>query len=433
MTATLASAVDELLRRVEEQIAASHWERACELLADAGSDTRVLDKYAFCLSRAKRYDEAIAVLVELQSREPGEARWPYMLGYQLYAQDRFSEALPHFIAAWRANPRHLRNLYRLAQTRLHLGDADRAMRGATEVLRIWQDLPAEAQKREAQTLARAAYLVGREQLKTDAAAAIEPLNLAVEYDAGDHDKHYLLGKALRKAGRPQDAVESLRHALRIKPGQLYVELELAVALGRSAQGEEEAIRILGALERRLSDWQALKGAALAARLCDSVTARRLLERAARKSFVRGSPAYGAVAEQVKALPAVPEEGDREVAETAVESSHGRVDKIECRAWLRVSRRRGRRNAPLLQVAAKTALTPWRRCRLPTETGRQGTCRRRPSASRLILAWLLPIQALPRSAGVGTADQAKERRLKMRSTCPTKPRHRPARTASRQAQ
>lgn len=328
MTSALAPSLDELLRRVEAHIAESEWERACELLVDAGSDTRVLDKQAFCLSRAKRYEEAMMVLVELQSREPGEARWPYMLGYQLYAQERFSEALPHFIAAWRANPRHLRNLYRLAQTRLHLGDTDRAMRGAREVLRIWHDLPAEAQKREAKTLARAAYMLGRERLKTDTAAAIELLNLAVEHDPGDHDKHYLLGKALRKAGRAQDAVESLRRALRIKPGQLYVELELAVALGRSAGGEEEAIRILGNLERRLSDWQALKGAALAAGLTDGARARRLLDRAARKSFVRSSPAYAAVAERVKALPAQPEDGDCKVDESPAKPRHGRIEKLD---------------------------------------------------------------------------------------------------------
>jgi predicted Zn-dependent protease len=101
---------------------------------------------------------------------------------------------------------------------------------------------------------------------------------AAKHDPDDHDKHYLLGKALRKAGRAHEAIEPLRRALRIKPGQLYVELELAVALA-SCDQHPEASRLLAKVERRLHDWQALKGAGLAARLGDGPRARRLLQHA----------------------------------------------------------------------------------------------------------------------------------------------------------
>lgn len=321
----MGTEVEGLLRQADGHVANAEWESACQLLADAGTDTPVLDKLAFCLSRAKRYNEAYAVLEELQRRQPGEARWPYMLGYQLYEQERYAEALPHFIAAWRANPRHIRNLYRLAQTRLHLGDIDRAMRGATEVLRVWRSLPPDAQQREARTLARASYMLGREQLKTDAASAVPLLEQAASHDPEDHDKHYLLGKALRKAGRGDEAVAPLRRALRIKPAQTYIELELAVALARCDDANDEAARLLGKLDRRVNDWQALKAAALAARLGDRARARRLLERAARKAFVRRSPAFAAVAEQVNALgPAVEAPPD---AADASERRCARVDKV----------------------------------------------------------------------------------------------------------
>lgn len=327
MTVAMPVGFDDVLRRADAHVAKAEWDAACALLVDAGSDTRVLDKLAFCLSRAKRYDDAIAVLQELQRREPHEARWSYMLGYQLYEQERYADALPHFITAWRANPRHLRNLYRLAQTRLHLGDVDKAKRAAMEVLRIWHDLPAEAQEREARTLAKASYLLGREQLKTDAAWAVDLLAQAANQDPDDHDKHYLLGKALRKGGRVEEAVEPLRRALRIKPGQTYVELELAVALARCDSGAKEAGRLLEKVERRVSDWQALKAAALAARLSDATRARRLLERAKRKGFVRRSSAYAAVAAQVNALPAASAAAASDVDEDPVEPQRGRVDKV----------------------------------------------------------------------------------------------------------
>lgn len=327
MTLEMTVGLDDVLRRADAHVAKGEWDAACEILGDAGSDTRVLDKFAFCLSRAKRYDDAVAVLEELQRREPHEARWAYMLGYQLYEQERYADAVPYFIAAWRANPRHLRNLYRLAQTRLHLGDVNKAKRAAMEVLRIWHDLPAEAQEREARTLAKASYLLGREQLKTNAAWAVDLLAQAAKHDPGDHDKHYLLGKALRKAGRVEHAVEPLRRALRIKPGQTYVELELAVTLARCERGEKEAARLLEKVERRVSDWQALKAAALAARLSDGTRAQRLLERAARKGFVRRSPPYAAVAEQVKGLATAPDAAASDVDEDAVEPQRGRIDKV----------------------------------------------------------------------------------------------------------
>lgn len=320
--------VEEVLAAAERAAKASDWGRAADLLADAPEQVRVLDKRAFYLSRAKRYEESRQVLAVLRAREPANFLWAHMTGYQYYEEERYAEAVPWLLDAYRLNPTHLRNLYRLAQTRLHLGDVHKAKHGAGEVLRIWHSLPAEAQKREERTLAKASYLLGREQLKTDAAWAVDLLLQAAEHDPGDHDKHYRLGKALRKAGRARDAIEPLRRSLRIKPGQTYVELELAATLARCDEGED-ASRLLAKVERRLNDWQALKGAALAARLHDGTRARRLLERAARKPFVRRSSAYAAVAEQVNAQP-VPEDAERcSAAErcSSVESSCGRVDKI----------------------------------------------------------------------------------------------------------
>jgi tetratricopeptide (TPR) repeat protein len=317
----------DLLKQAEDAMAKGDWNGACEILEASATHVPVRERLAFCLSRAKRYDDAIANLEQLRNLQPRKTKWSYMLGYQYYEQERYAEALPHFVKAWKLAPRHLRNLYRLAQTRLHLDEAERAKRGAAEVLRLWQQLPPDRQAREKATMAKSAYLLGREELKNNPTKAVEPLRLAAEHDPGEVNRHYLLGKALRKAKRPEEAMEPLRRAARMKPGQPYIELELAVALALLPEGRDEAAERLAKIERRLSDWQALKGAGLAATLGDSHRARRLLKRAARKGFVRRSPAFAAVEEKVDQLPDLREKQDGGSDE---EMFKGRVDMINRR-------------------------------------------------------------------------------------------------------
>ena len=314
-SATAAPAITDLAKALADadaHIAKNEWEAAGNVLSAAPTTTPILDKLAFCLSRAKRYDAASDVLADLERRRPTEARYPYMRGYQLYEQERYADAIPHFLRAYRLDPKHLRNLYRLAQARLKTGEIRRAQLGAIEVLRLWHALPREAQQREATVLARASYMLGREQLKTDPSGAVELLRQAAEHDARDHDKHYLLGKALRRAGQPRDAINALRRAQRIKPRQLYIELELAVALA-DAGDRDEAGQLLTRLARRLRDWQALKGAHLAAKLDDPAHARSLLARAAEKGFVRRSSTYTTIKALVDDLPAAEPTDDRRAA------------------------------------------------------------------------------------------------------------------------
>jgi predicted Zn-dependent protease len=123
MSAVPKPGVDELLAAAENAARATDWSRAADLLSDAPDQVRVLDKQAFYLSRAKRYEEARAVLAVLRGREPGNFLWPHMTGYQYYEEGRYEEAIPWLLQAYKLNPTHLRNLYRLAQSRRHQGDS----------------------------------------------------------------------------------------------------------------------------------------------------------------------------------------------------------------------------------------------------------------------------------------------------------------------
>lgn len=287
--------VDDLLAAADKAAHATDWGRAADLLADAPDQVRVLDKRAFYLSRAKRYEESREVLARLRAKEPTNFLWPHMTGYQYYEEARYAEAVPWLLEAYKLNPTHLRNLYRLAQARRHQGELVRAKLAAAQVLKLWHSLPPEAQEREAKTLAKASYLLARLQVDRDPRGALPLLQQAAKHDAGDHDKHYMLGKTYRRVGQADAGLAALRRAQRIKPGRVYVELELADALSETGV-TDEAIRCLNRALRGARGWQAWKAARVALALGQTADAHRMLDVAGRERKVRRSEQY----EQLKA-------------------------------------------------------------------------------------------------------------------------------------
>jgi tetratricopeptide (TPR) repeat protein/cold shock CspA family protein len=280
---------EKLLAQARQAAAKNEWEQAIAVLEPAPDLARVLDKRAFYLSRAKRYDEACAVLTVLRQREPGNFLWRYMTGYQYYVQERYDEAVPWFVEAYKLNRSHVRNLYRLAQCRRHQGELVRAQRAAIEVRRLWQELPDDGREREEATFAKASYLLGKLQADRDPRGAIEPLKQAAEHDPRDHDKHYLLGKTHRRLGEREAAIDALRRARRLKPNRAYIELEYAAALAEEGD-RGEAIRCLSRV-RVVRGWQAWKAARVALAVQSLDDAERWLAIAAKDHDVTSSPKY----------------------------------------------------------------------------------------------------------------------------------------------
>ena len=281
---------DELLAAAKKAADTTDWSRAADVLATGPKTVSVLDKRAFYLSRAKRYDEAREVLALLRIKEPANFLWQHMTGYQYYEEGRYHEAVPWFLAAYRLNRTHLRNLYRLAQARRHQGELVRATLVAGEVLKLWHALPAQAQEREARTLAKASYLLARMQVDRDPHGAIGLLQQAAKYDSSDHDKHYMLGKTYRRVGQPQQGLEALQRAQRIKPGRIYIELELADAFAVAGK-TADASRCLNRALRGARGWQAWKAARVALSLGRVADAHRMLDVAARDEKVKSTPQY----------------------------------------------------------------------------------------------------------------------------------------------
>ena len=310
----------------EAAAAAKDWSRAADLLAGAGDATEVLDKRVFYLSRAKRYAEALEILARLRERDPDSFLWPYMTAYQYYAQELYAESLPWFRETLKRNPKHIKSWWRSANALSKSGQEMKAMACAGRVLRLWHELPQEAQERERSNLAKASYLCGKVQMRNDPAGAVPLLEQAVANDKSDPHKHYRLGKALRLAGRAGDGVEHLRRAGKLKPGDGNIELELALCLGRSGE-RDEALGIIRQREQRLRGWDLFKAGQLAVELDETRLALRLLERAAGDRTTRKEDKVKAALSQARAAAAAAGVDAADAADDAAVIAYGRVDVV----------------------------------------------------------------------------------------------------------
>jgi tetratricopeptide (TPR) repeat protein/cold shock CspA family protein len=307
MTADSRQALAEAAAAAERK----EWERAADLLANAGDSTEVLDKRSFYFSRSKRYDEALELFAILREREPENFLWHYMTGYQCAIQERFAESLPFFREALRLNDGHVKSWWRAANALARTGDERKAVICAGRVLKLWHSLPEEAKDQDRSSVGKASYLLGKIQMRSDPHGAIPLLEQALEADPQDPHRNYRLGKALRYANRPAEALPYLRRAAKLKPGDTNIEVELAIVLGRTGEkGEAEAL--LRRVERRLRGWDLLKGGQLALDLERPHLALRLLDRAERDRTTRGNDRLEDLLARARdeARTAPPEKGDR---------------------------------------------------------------------------------------------------------------------------
>jgi tetratricopeptide (TPR) repeat protein len=323
-----SAATRELLVTAAAAAEQHDWAAAAALLADARPTDDVLKARAWYLSRAKRYEDALEILKQRMAQDPDSHLPYYMIGYQYYEQGRYAEALPWFDAALERHPTHLKSHWRRANALRQVGQHTKAQIAAGQVLRLWHQLGPEDQQQERVTLAKASYLLGRAQLRTDPASAIPLLEQAVRHDPADPYKHYGLGKAFCKAGHPHNALSHLKRARRIKPGDLHIELQLAAALVATGESHR-AIKILRRLRPRCRDWQAFKAGKLALHAGQQELAVALLRRASKDRGTKGDPKVQQVLEEALAASTEPTEPSADTGDEqlAAASAIGTVDVI----------------------------------------------------------------------------------------------------------
>lgn len=261
------------------------WSRAVDLLDGIADSTDVMERRAFYLSRAARYREAIELLEQLRERDPRSAKFPYMIGYQFAQQEEWGSAIAWYERALRLKPNYLKALYRLAQANHRADRKIPAQIAAGKVVRLWHAGDDGLKEREAKKFAGACHLLAKAQLHQDPEGAVELVRQAVEQAPGDVNHHYLLGKALTRAGQAEEALESLRKAKSMDPGKGFIDIELIRAT-LEAGDETQALERLRRDRRRFRAWDAYNAGRLAQRLGDSELAREFLERANRRGPTR---------------------------------------------------------------------------------------------------------------------------------------------------
>ncbi len=235
----------------ERAINEKRWPEAVKWLAKAAervpTDTAILGKLGFCLSRNQEYQRAIEVFIRLSTGEPKIARWPYMVGYQYYMQSQWTDALHWFDRALGIQSTYLIVLYRKGYAHLRMEQLAEAERAFKSCLTIWEGLPLEAQQEKRSSYSDACFQLGKLYLKQGLTfKARRCLTLAVEHDPDHADKRYELGKCLLQTGQANEAIQELRHADNLNADVDYIIDRLAqayIAIDDLAEAEQLYSRI----------------------------------------------------------------------------------------------------------------------------------------------------------------------------------------------
>lgn len=207
-----------------------------ELYTADPSNVDIAGKLGFALSQAQEFDRAIEIFKHVSSIQPERAVWPYSVGYQLYVQSHWVQAIEWFDKALNMNPEYIKALYRKGYAQLQLGKREDALQTLHRCIKVWEQSSQDEQKTNRKYYAKANFTLGKAYLSVGLSLkARRLLETAVSFDGEDVDKRYELGKCLLQNGDADGAIEQLTKADSLKPGLDYVLDRLAQAL--IAKGE----------------------------------------------------------------------------------------------------------------------------------------------------------------------------------------------------
>jgi len=160
---------------------------------------------------------------------PDKAREEYQKGMERLAKDDSTGSVNHFTKAIKAFPEYYEALSQLGMAEIHLGGREEARKAFQAAIDLSKGRHAAAQF----GLGYLLYLEG----KADEAEAI--LRRGLELDGNAPDGHVILGLALLRLDRLDEAERSAREALLRKPGFAEAYLVLADVYARRRNYHEQ--------------------------------------------------------------------------------------------------------------------------------------------------------------------------------------------------
>jgi tetratricopeptide (TPR) repeat protein len=244
---------EEMLIQAQQYEREKNWGEALiiynSLLSEPGyKSSELLERCAWCASRAGKYIQAIDHFTELSKFEPHRAKWFYCIGYQYYMQKKWDLANEQFEKALELYPDYLIVKYRYGYSlRQTCGDKYvltkdafwRALQQFNECTQIWGKYSEDERKKNSNTYADICFqkgklLVERNQIND----AIDSFETALSLNNNFEECRYQVSKAYLSIGN----VEKAKAHFPSKSNKYYIqELQVDILLAENNLNDAEAV------------------------------------------------------------------------------------------------------------------------------------------------------------------------------------------------
>ncbi|HYT92769.1 MAG TPA: tetratricopeptide repeat protein, partial [Gemmataceae bacterium] len=213
----------------ERDEAIVYYQRALEL--DPGS-APAHNHLAIALVGARRLDEALDHFRRALRLDPGQAGVHCNLAAVLETKGRLDEALDHYQQALRRDPKWAAAHHNLGNFLLAKGRVDEAL----------DHLRQAAALEPTSAVLRFGLALALQKTGGRSDEAIANYEQALRLDPKLAPAHRNLGVALQASGRPEEALDHLRQAVALEPGNVLAHLTLARVLRQQGSRLDEAVR-----------------------------------------------------------------------------------------------------------------------------------------------------------------------------------------------
>ncbi|MBS5934619.1 MAG: tetratricopeptide repeat protein [Clostridiales bacterium] len=213
---------EELLAVAEKYENDKLWKSAYDtyfLIYSYNTEDKILEKLAWCASRAELFSDAIVYYEIMSKRKPSVAKWFYCMGYQYYMQKDWKKSIEWFMKALELYPNYLAVKYRLGYALrqecgnfmiLKKNEFWEALKQFEECTNIWNSYDEKLKKQNAKIYGDVCFQKGKMLMERDRISdAIISFKEALSIQNNDDDCKYQLSKAYLAINEPKEALNIL--------------------------------------------------------------------------------------------------------------------------------------------------------------------------------------------------------------------------------